>query len=622
MKDSLLKDGYTGKVFGSTDSASNRIMIGIPMTGTLRAEWVLARYGQVIPCNWSQVDCIHWLDQWSPIGFLVADARNVIATACVEQGFEWCFKGCTEVETSICAKPIKDIKVGEYVKTHKGRLRMVTKVMKRDYSQRSPLVRIKTANSSIKCTPEHPFYAITEKAIGLEWVKAKDLKSGDALVYPDTNSEDRIDFECSGCGNTKKDSYREFPVDTNLARFFGLYLAEGCAEKDSICFTFHNKEAEYIDHVSNICRDIFKRKPTIRKRWATHVKINIRPLADRFRGWFGTHAHTKVIPDFVFGWNLRNRLAFIKGYLDGDGSNSGGGSSFISASKKLLDGFEKLCSASGLKCTTYGYIPPSEAIMKDGHIIKNKGAYMGRVSKRSYDKLLDLLGAVRSGQYLLMYVQSVKDKWQAASLKDNNVYNLEVEEDNSYIAGSVTAHNCFFIDHDTILPPDTILKFNDRMLKADVPIISGLYFTKSVPSEPLIYRGRGNSYYNKWKFGDEVWVDAVPNGCTLIHASILKVLYDESEEYVVKGHKVRRIYETPARSYFDPETQSWFNSVGTEDLAFCTRVMKDNIFKKAGWPKFQRKKYPFLIDTSIFCKHIDNNGIQYPANGEEQEFIK
>ncbi len=266
----LLKDGYTGKLFGSTESSQNRIMIGIPLTGTVRVEWMMARYGQVIPCNWSQVDCIRFIDQDSPLGFAVADARNIIVADCVNGGFEW----------------------------------------------------------------------------------------------------------------------------------------------------------------------------------------------------------------------------------------------------------------------------------------------------------------------------------------------------------------LFFIDHDVVIPPTTILRWNDMMLKGDVPMFGGLYFTRSAPSEPLIYRGRGNSYYNKWKMGDKVWCDGHGLGNNMIHSSILKVLYDESEEYEVMGQKTRRVFETPARSYFDPETKSWFNSVGTEDLAFCTRIMKENIFRKAGWPKYQRKKYPFLIDTSVFGTHIAPNGVQYPSMGEQLEFVK
>lgn len=268
-KGNLIEDGYTGKLFGKKSAAQERILVGIPLTGLVRAEWMIARYGQVIPCNWSQTDCIHWLDQNSPIGFLVADARNIIATECVEQKFEW----------------------------------------------------------------------------------------------------------------------------------------------------------------------------------------------------------------------------------------------------------------------------------------------------------------------------------------------------------------LFFIDHDVILPPTTVLKLNERMLKADIPMWSGLYFSQSLPSEPLIYRGRGNSYYNKWKMGEKVWVDGIPMGCTMIHSSILKVLYDESESYNLMGKMVKKIFVTPARTWFDPESSSWFNAVGTEDLELCTRIMKENILKKAGWPKLQRKKYPFMVDTSIFCRHIDFNGKQYPSAGEEREFI-
>lgn len=184
----------------------------------------------------------------------------------------------------------------------------------------------------------------------------------------------------------------------------------------------------------------------------------------------------------------------------------------------------------------------------------------------------------------------------------------------------------FFIDHDVILPPTTILRINERMLEGKVPVFGGLYFTKSVPAEPLIYRGRGTSYYTKWKMGDEVWVDGLPMGVTMIHSSILKVLYDESESYDLMtkvGHfKARKIFETPSKSYFDPEKKGWFNMTGTEDLAFCSRVMTDKVFEKAGWPEYQKKQYPFLIDTNIFCRHIDWNGVQYPSRGEEQYFMR
>ena len=181
----------------------------------------------------------------------------------------------------------------------------------------------------------------------------------------------------------------------------------------------------------------------------------------------------------------------------------------------------------------------------------------------------------------------------------------------------------FFIDHDVILPQGVLLKINERMIKGDIPVWSGLYFTKSVPSEPLIYRGRGNGYYGKWELGDEVWVDGVHMGCTLIHGSILRAMYAESEPYdVMPGRTIRRVFETPSRVWYDPETLSWNTAQGTEDLEWCTRVMNEGWLAKAGWPKYQEMEFPFLIDTGIFCRHIDFNGVQYPSRNEHLEFVK
>lgn len=180
----------------------------------------------------------------------------------------------------------------------------------------------------------------------------------------------------------------------------------------------------------------------------------------------------------------------------------------------------------------------------------------------------------------------------------------------------------FFIDHDTILPLNFFLTANERMIKERIPVWSGLYFTKSVPSEPLVYRGKGVGYYAGWKLGDKVWTDSVPMGCTVIHRSILKVVWDDSEEYSIGNDKLRRVFETPQKAWLDHQKGQWFTQTGTEDLNFSWKLIEKGYFKKAGWPEYQKKKYPFLVDTSLFCRHIDQNGIQYPAMGEEKYFLK
>ena len=174
-----------------------------------------------------------------------------------------------------------------------------------------------------------------------------------------------------------------------------------------------------------------------------------------------------------------------------------------------------------------------------------------------------------------------------------------------------------FIDHDTCIPPDTFLKLGEYMREMKYPVVSGLYYCKGNHPEPLIFRGRGNGYYDKWKFGDKVMVDGIPMGCVIIHNSLLKLMYNESEVYTAQSMSgpvvVRRVFETPRMYWVDPETGKSNSRGGTEDITWCERVIKGNYLERAGWSELAKEKFPFLIDTSIFCQHIDNNGIRYPG---------
>lgn len=171
------------------------------------------------------------------------------------------------------------------------------------------------------------------------------------------------------------------------------------------------------------------------------------------------------------------------------------------------------------------------------------------------------------------------------------------------------------IEDDNIIPQGALIKINEYMIKADIPVVSGLYFTKSVPPEPILYRGTGKGHYANWKLGEKVWVDGIPFGFTLIHGAIIKALWDASPEYVVNGVVTRRVFDNPSEGHIDPVTGGWMSTSGTTDLAFCKRLMVEGIFEKAGFPEFQKKEFPFLVDTTIFVKHIDRgSGVIYPIS--------
>lgn len=170
------------------------------------------------------------------------------------------------------------------------------------------------------------------------------------------------------------------------------------------------------------------------------------------------------------------------------------------------------------------------------------------------------------------------------------------------------------IEHDNVLPENALVKINQYMIKGDVPVVGGLYFTKSVPPEPILYRQKGRGFFADWKLGEKVWVSGLPWGFTLIHGSLIKKIWEESPEYIVNGTTTRRVFQAPNENVVDPETGGWMSNAGTSDLQWCERVVKDRIFEKAGWPEYQEKEFPFLVDTSIFVKHIDYNGTVWPLS--------
>lgn len=189
------------------------------------------------------------------------------------------------------------------------------------------------------------------------------------------------------------------------------------------------------------------------------------------------------------------------------------------------------------------------------------------------------------------------------------------------------------IEDDTIPPPDALLIFDRWLFKMErklaPPVVSGLYHIKGsaevrkgktggiklLGPEPLAYRGSGQRAYRDWKYGDVIWVCGVPTGALLIHRSVLEAWAKEDvEEYTVAGYPypMKRIFQQPSHVWVDPQTGGTHVASGTSDLWWSDQTIKRNILAKAGWPKYQKKEFPYIIDTGLLFKHIDRaTGAQY-----------
>lgn len=190
------------------------------------------------------------------------------------------------------------------------------------------------------------------------------------------------------------------------------------------------------------------------------------------------------------------------------------------------------------------------------------------------------------------------------------------------------------IEDDTCPPPQTLIEMDRWFWKMErrkaPPVVSGLYHIKGsaevrrgkrggiqlLGPEPLAYRGSGQRAYRDWNPGDTIWVCGVPTGALLVHRSLLEAWAQEPdiEMYAIPGypHPVRRIFQQPSKVWVDPETKGVHVSSGTTDLWWSAQTIERGLLAKAGWPQYQRREFPYIIDTSLRFGHIDRaTGIVY-----------
>lgn len=110
-----------------------------------------------------------------------------------------------------------------------------------------------------------------------------------------------------------------------------------------------------------------------------------------------------------------------------------------------------------------------------------------------------------------------------------SVRNREVGQAKEKLVEQALAHNVkflFFIDDDVLVPGDALMKMIQRWRQdpEKYAIQNGVYWSKSEPPQPLIFKGSFEGSYWNWKVGDLIEADGAGAGCTFIAADVFKKL--------------------------------------------------------------------------------------------------
>lgn len=371
-------------------------------------------------------------------------------------GLLWASPDCFPAGTMVLARqgyvPIEEISIGDEVLTHQGRWRRVTETS----SAMRPLRRIRGhGHPGLLVSPEHPFYArlrtdvwSNEKPRGYrrtwakpEWAPASLLDKGWYWSSPRQFPTDEAP-EVPVVGN------RRLKVDNRLLWLAGRYIADGWTRlsdrRAELVITCGKHEVEELRWRLSKWERKGARSGDDEIAWheratgtAYQFTTSSRGLVTWLREHFGHGAANKRIPGWALGLDELHRRSLIDGYLSGDGSTVKTKSGVVmeqaySVSKALAFGIKALAATFGAAAQVY--LNENQTDVIEGRRVNALPIWAVRWRVEVAEGHQQTF---EEGGHIWSPIRAQEHASDCAQ-----VFNIGVEEDESYVVDGIVVHNC------------------------------------------------------------------------------------------------------------------------------------------------------------------------------------
>lgn len=335
-------------------------------------------------------------------------------------------------------RPIETLRVGDMVLTHERRRRQVTSVMRREADD--VLVVNAMGTPSFKTTAEHPFWVRKRLSDSYEngnrvrnysepeWVLAGELNPRDMLGMPlDDVGSDPI-------------------IGESLAYVVGRWLGDGWLVDHKRTSNIIGKRGSRVNsrvHKAIICAaydeaDELASAITAADLHATRaddrtvVKFHISSAEFvKLLRQFGRGAANKRLPGWVFTAPSGEQAALLKGWLDADGCRNVKPPQWRGAtiSEQLGHGMSRLARNVYQVATSLHHCPRAKTAVIEGRTVKQQDGYELVIPDRNREAFIE-------DGFAWVPVRSVTEG------EPCEVFNISVDEDESYVAWGIAVHNC------------------------------------------------------------------------------------------------------------------------------------------------------------------------------------
>ncbi|MDA1337410.1 MAG: hypothetical protein O3C23_01455 [bacterium] len=321
-----------------------------------------------------------------------------------------------------------------------------------------------------------------------KWISAEQLEKGNVLLFPrfprtkdiqfvaikehlvspsffgGSFSESKIQEEVEEVrqtitmtGTRTKEIPAMLAVDKHFCRLVGYFLAEGSVGRDLISFTFADHETMYHAEVRNLAQKVFGILPSKERTKEGSLEIIyyskiLKELFASFCYEVGANEHrafTKMLPQWALELPTEKQVEILRGWWRGDAG--------YTSSRSLMNQMKILFLRLGILPSIYvddvskhkargnhfygnreiearydGFAMTNLAFFEDRYNLQEEPEFSRFIPKTS----------IRHGwldeNYVYLPIRDIE-----TTDYNGEVYNLEVEEDNSYTSEFATVHNCW-----------------------------------------------------------------------------------------------------------------------------------------------------------------------------------